>query len=65
VIVSIWGIVNMFVYGLDFDQQNAPCPDYNPNCEQGSAAWDNQEPQCIGGVICTYEEDGHRTCFAC
>jgi amino acid transporter len=66
VIVSIWGIVNLLVSGFDFDRQNAPCPDFNPNCDQrGGEAWENREPECVGGIICVYEEDGHRTCFAC
>lgn len=28
ILVSIWGIVNMFVNGLGFDNDNAMCPDY-------------------------------------
>ncbi len=27
-LVSIWGIVNLFVSGLEFDQQDSICPDY-------------------------------------
>jgi succinate dehydrogenase/fumarate reductase cytochrome b subunit len=27
-LVSLWGIVNMIVYGLGFDENQAPCPDY-------------------------------------
>jgi len=37
VMVSIWGVVNMFVYGLEIDSEDAMCPDYLGNwCEQGS-----------------------------
>jgi hypothetical protein len=34
--VSIWGIVNMFVFGLQIDAQGAICPDYLKNwCNPG------------------------------
>lgn len=28
ILVSLWGVVNMFVYGLDIDSDEALCPDY-------------------------------------
>lgn len=28
IMVSIWGIVNMFVYGLEIDGEGSICPDY-------------------------------------
>jgi hypothetical protein len=36
VLVSMWGIVNMFVNGLDIDDGRSRCPDYLGNwCESG------------------------------
>jgi hypothetical protein len=36
ILVSLWGVVNMFVSGLEIDDDKSRCPDYLGNwCEQG------------------------------
>ena len=36
IIISLWGIVNMLVYGLGFDRNNAIVPDYMCNKLSGN-----------------------------
>ena len=60
VIVSIWGVVNLLVTDLGFSQEAAPCPDYNPTCTSSVG----RSPECVNGVLCTYDDQGRRRCFA-
>ena len=42
IMVSIWGIVNMFVFGLEIDSEDAMCPDYLGDwCEQGADSFNS------------------------
>lgn len=75
IIASIWGVVNLLVYGLGFDQESSICPDYNPNCVSRSSgsgssnggAWSpssGENQQCILGISCA-TVGGVRTCEYC
>ena len=58
ILVSFWGLINMFVYGLGFDDDRAICPDYiemQNGCGSGVGDADFDDPGCyyVNGVrIC-------------
>lgn len=48
-LTSIWGIIELFIWGLDINDNARVCPDYNPNC--GANQYNVSNEDGFGNVL--------------